>query len=157
MDFIRNLLIGVLLLGGIGTQVLAAGPDTIARYRVDQLMAADQRYRQAWYSLVKDAPPLPDWVMHLTGTSMPMHSVDELSGKYLVGELCEAYDCSKHRLYVAFTWDKQKAYALYVTVPEGLPPDQASSRHASLRWLGEPNDTMKGILDEELKSDPNWF
>ncbi len=68
-----------------------------------------------------------------------------------MGELCEAYDCTNHRLYVAFTWDKRKAYALYVKVPERLPPGQAPS------WLGEPSEAVKSILDEELKSDPNWF
>lgn len=157
MGVIRNLLIGLLLLAGVGPQALALGPDKISRYRVDQLMASDQQYRQTWHAMVQNENRLPDWVMNLSGTSMPMHSVDKPSGKYLVGELCEAYDCTQHRLYVAFTWDKQKAYALYVKVPEGLPPDQAPSRHARLRWLGEPDDTVKGILDEELKSDPSWF
>ncbi|MFV3305206.1 Ivy family c-type lysozyme inhibitor [Pseudomonas sp. NY15181] len=78
-------------------------------------------------------------------------------GKYLVGELCEACDCTAQRLYVVFTWDKQKAYALYVKLPEGLPPEQAPSRHARLRRLGEPDDAVKGVLDEELRSDPSGF
>ncbi|WP_370600377.1 inhibitor of vertebrate lysozyme family protein [Pseudomonas nitroreducens] len=157
MDFIHKLLIGLLLLAGVGAQALALGPDRITGQRVDQLMASDQQYRQTWHSVVRNEDQLPGWVTNLTGTSMPMHSVDQPGGKYLVGELCEAYDCTRHRLYVAFTWDKQKAYALYVTVPEGLPPDQAPSRHARLRWLGEPDDAVKSILDEELKSDPSWF
>jgi len=157
MSILRNALIALLFLAGAGAQALAMGPDRISRYRVDQLMASDEQYRQTWHSVVQNESQLPNWVMSLSGTSMPMHSVDEVSGKYLVGELCEAYDCTNHRLYVAFTWDKRKAYALYVKVPEGLPPDQAPSRHASLRWLGEPNEAVKSILDEELKSDPNWF
>lgn len=153
----RNLLICFLLLTGAGVQALAAEADKDAEYRLNELLSTDAQYRQTWESLVKDESRLPDWVMNLSGTAAPMQAVDEQGDKYLVGELCEPHNCGAHRLYVAFTWDKEKAYALYVKVPEGLPADKSPSKHASFRWLGEPDDEVKRILDDQLKSDPNWF
>ena len=58
---------------------------------------------------------------------------------------------------MAFSWDKEDAYALYVQLPDGLPADKAASQHASLRWLGEPDEATQKLLLEQLKSDPNWY
>ncbi|MBD9502565.1 inhibitor of vertebrate lysozyme family protein [Pseudomonas sp. BGr12] len=156
MSFTRNLLLSAVLLGA-GAQALAAEADKDAQYRLNELVASDPQYRDTWQSVVKDESRLPDWVMNLSGTATPMQAVDEQGDKYLVGELCEAHNCAAHRLYVAFTWDKDKAYALYVKVPENLPADKSPSKHASFRWLGEPDDSVKRILDDQLKSDPNWY
>ncbi|MBB4861780.1 hypothetical protein HNP46_000617 [Pseudomonas nitritireducens] len=156
MGVTRNLLLSFVLLGA-GVHALAAEADKDAQYRLNELIASDEQYRDTWQSVIKDESRLPDWVMNLSGTATPMQAVDEQGDKYLVGELCEPHNCSAHRLYVAFTWDKDKAYALYVQVPENLPADKSPSKHASFRWLGEPDDSVKRILDDQLKSDPNWY
>lgn len=156
MSFTRNLLMSFVLLGA-GVHALAAEADKDAQYRLNELVASDPQYRETWQSVIKDESRLPDWVMNLSGTATPMQAVDEQGDKYLVGELCEPHNCSAHRLYVAFTWDKDKAYALYVKVPENLPADKSPSKHASFRWLGEPDESVKRILDDQLKSDPNWY
>lgn len=156
MSFTRNLLLSFVLLGA-GVHALAAEADKDAQYRLNELVASDPQYRETWQSVIKDESRLPDWVMNLSGTATPMQAVDEQGDKYLVGELCEPHNCSAHRLYVAFTWDKDKAYALYVKVPENLPADKSPSKHASFRWLGEPDESVKRILDDQLKSDPNWY
>ncbi|QRY80518.1 inhibitor of vertebrate lysozyme family protein [Pseudomonas sp. PDNC002] len=156
MSVTRNLLLSLFLLGA-GAQALAAEADKDAQYRLNELVASDPQYRETWQSVIKDESRLPDWVMNLSGTATPMQAVDEQGDKFLVGGLCEPSNCSAHRLYVAFTWDKDKAYALYVKVPENLPADKSPSKHASFRWLGEPDDDVKRILDDQLKSDPNWY
>ena len=46
---------------------------------------------------------------------------------------------------------------MLVEVPEGLPSDKSPTRHAQYRWLGEPDDGMKAMLQEQLKRDPNWY
>lgn len=156
MSFTRSLLLS-LLLAGAGANALAVEADKDAQYRLNELIATDEQYRETWQSVVKDESRLPDWVMNLSGTASPMQAVDEQGDKYLVGQLCEQHNCAAERLYVAFTWDKDKAYALYVKVPENLPADKSPSKHASFRWLGEPDDSVKRILDDQLKSDPNWY
>ena len=85
-----------------------------------------------------------------------LQAVESKDGKYLVGRLCDEQDCFHQRLYVAFSWDKDKVYALYVQVPQGMPADKAPSRHASFRWLGEPDEEQKRLLDEQLRADPDW-
>lgn len=144
-----------LLLGLAGAQALAA--DTDAQHRLNELLGSDPEYQETWQELVKDESRLPEWVMNLSGTAPPMKAVQDKGDKFLVGELCEARNCFNQRLYVAFSWNKDDDWALYVQLPEGLPSDKSPSRHASYRWLGEPDEEVRHILDEQLKADPNWY
>jgi hypothetical protein len=144
-----------LLLGLAGAQALAA--DTDAQHRLNELLGSDPEYQETWQELVNDESRLPEWVMNLSGAAPPMKAVEDKGDKFLVGELCEARNCFNQRLYVAFSWNKDDVWALYVQLPEGLPSDKSPSRHASYRWLGEPDEEVRHILDEQLKADPNWY
>lgn len=152
---LRNAVAGVLMMGATAA-ALAANDGQL---RVDQLLGSDAEYRESWQDAVKGEERLPDWVLNLTGSSpQQMSAVTEDGDKYLVGPLCEAADkCTYKRLIVAFSWDKDDAYGMLVEVPEGLPSDKSPTRHAQYRWLGEPDDGMKALLQEQLKQDPNWY
>ena len=147
-------LLAALLLGGSAAALAA---DTDGQFRLNELLASDPAYQQSWQELVQEESRLPDWVMNLSGIASPMQGLDDEGDKYLVGQLCEAHNCFNQRLYVAFSWDKDDAYALYVQLPDGLPTDKAPSQHATLRWLGEPDKAIQQLLQEQLKSDPNWY
>jgi hypothetical protein len=126
--------------------------------RVNELLNSDPEYRQTWSSVVKKEERLPDWVINLSGTSDQMNAVTEDGDKYLVGPLCETQDtCINKRLIVAFSLDKEYAYAMLVEVPAGLPADKSPTRHADYRFLGKPDEGMQGLLKEQLKKDPNWY
>jgi len=126
--------------------------------RVNELLNSDLEYRQTWSSVVKKEERLPDWVINLSGTSDQMNAVTEDGDKYLVGPLCETQDtCIHKRLIVAFSLDKEHAYAMLVEVPAGLPADKSPTRHADYRFLGKPDEGMQGLLKEQLKKDPNWY
>jgi hypothetical protein len=126
--------------------------------RVNELLNSDPEYRQTWSSVVKKEERLPDWVINLSGTSDQMNAVTEDGAKYLVGPLCETQDtCINKRLIVAFSLDKEHAYAMLVEVPAGLPADKSPTRHADYRFLGKPDEGMQGLLKEQLKKDPNWY
>nr|WP_314578434.1 inhibitor of vertebrate lysozyme family protein [uncultured Pseudomonas sp.] len=126
--------------------------------RVNELLNSDLEYRQTWSSVVKKEERLPDWVINLSGTSDQMNAVTEDGDKYLVGPLCETQDtCINKRLIVAFSLDKEHAYAMLVEVPAGLPADKSPTRHADYRFLGKPDEGMQGLLKEQLKKDPNWY
>lgn len=153
MDSLNKAIVA-LLLGVASASALAA--DTDAQHRLNELLS-DPAYQEAWRDVVEDESRLPEWVMNLSGTAPPMKAVEDDGDKFLVGELCEAHNCSHQRLYVAFSWNKEDAWALYVQVPDGLPSDKSPSRHASYRWLGEPDEEVRRILDEQLKADPNWY
>ena len=100
----------------------------------------------------------PEWVMNLTGDAEQMNAVEEDGDKYLVGPLCETQaTCRSKRLFVAFSFDKDEAYALLVEVPAGLPADKSPTRHADYRFLGNPDEGMQELLMEQLKKDPNWY
>lgn len=139
----------------LSASAVAHAADTDAEFRLNEVLT-DEEYRETWQELVEDELRLPEWVMNLTGKGAPMKAVESKDGKYLVGRLCDEHDCFHQRLYVAFSWDKDKVYALYVQVPQGMPADKTPSRHASFRWLGEPDEEQKRLLDEQLSADPDW-
>ena len=153
MLFLRSL-VAALLLGG-GAVAIAANTDT--EFHLNELLASHPDYQQAWRDVLEDESRLPEWVINLSGVAPPMLAVADGGDKYLVGQICEAHNCFSQRLYAAFTWDKDKAYALLVQVPAGLPLDRAPSEHASLRWLGKPDEAVKKLLTEQLQADPNWY
>lgn len=150
-----NALVTALLVGG-GSAAMAANDGQV---RANQLLGSDPEYRQTWQKTIKNEERLPEWVINLSGSSaQQMSAVTEDGDKYLVGPLCESDDnCTYKRLIVAFSWNKDEAYGMLVEVPEGLPSDKSPTRHADYRWLGEPDDGMKKLLQEQLKRDPNWY
>ncbi|MDD1510250.1 inhibitor of vertebrate lysozyme family protein [Pseudomonas sp. CNPSo 3701] len=147
-------LAAALLLGG-SAAALAANTD--GEFRLNELLTSNTEYREAWQDLIRDEERLPEWVINLSGIAKPMKTLEEDGDSYLVGQLCETSDCFNQRLYVAFSQDGDDAYALWVQVPAGLPKDKTPSKHADLRWLGEPDDGIKQLLQEQLKKDPNWY
>jgi hypothetical protein len=127
--------------------------------RVNELLSSSSEYRNTWQSVVESEERLPEWILNLSGISPEqMSAVPENGKNYLVGPLCETADsCKSGRLLVAFSMDKDDAYALYVQVPAGLPADKSPTRHATYRFLGKPDDGMQAMLMEQLKKDPNWY
>ncbi|RON59898.1 inhibitor of vertebrate lysozyme family protein [Pseudomonas fluorescens] len=148
-------LAAALFLGGSAMAMAANDGQT----RVNELLSSDPQYRETWEGVVKKEERLPEWVMNLSGTpDQQMNAVTEDGDKYLVGPLCESADkCLNHRLIVAFSFDKEDAYAMLVDVPEGLPADKSPTRHATYRFLGKPDQGMQDLLMETLKKDPNWY
>jgi hypothetical protein len=138
------------------TMVMAAND---GQARVNELLSSSSEYRNTWKSVVKSEERLPEWILNLSGISPEqMSAVPEDGKNYLVGPLCETADsCKSGRLLVAFSMDKDDAYALYVQVPAGLPADKSPTRHATYRFLGKPDDGMQAMLMEQLKKDPNWY
>jgi hypothetical protein len=144
-----------LLLGG---SVLALAAND-GQARVSELLSSTPEYSKTWQSVIKKEERLPDWVINLSGTSpQQMTALTEEGKPYLVGPLCEtAETCKSQRLIVAFSLDKEDAYAMLVDVPAGLPTDKSPTRHATYRYLGKPDEGMQGMLREQLRKDPNWY
>lgn len=147
-------LAAALLMGG--SALATAANDGQAR--VNELLSSAPEYRETWTEVVRKEERLPDWVINLSGSSEQMTAVTEDGDQYLVGPLCETADtCKSKRLIVAFSLDKEDAYAMLVEVPAGLPSDKSPTRHATYRFLGEPDEGMQTLLQEQLRKDPNWY
>ena len=154
MSVMSKTLAAALLLGG-SAMAMAAND---GQMRVNGLLTTDPQYRETWQNVVKKEERLPEWVMNLSGDAEQMTAVEEDGHKYLVGPLCQAQPtCLNERLIVAFSFDKEDAYAMLVEVPAGLPADKSPTRHASYRFLGKPDQGMQGLLMEQLKKDPHWY
>lgn len=147
-------LAAALLMGG--SALATAANDGQAR--VNELLSSAPEYRETWTEVVRKEERLPDWVINLSGSSEQMTAVTEDGDQYLVGPLCETADtCKSKRLIVAFSIDKEDAYAMLVEVPAGLPSDKSPTRHATYRFLGKPDEGMQQLLHEQLRKDPNWY
>jgi hypothetical protein len=119
--------------------------------QVNGLLGSDAEYLSTWQQVVQSEERLPDWVINLSGYSAQhMTAVEEDGHRYLVGPLCEsAESCARQRLVVAFSWDKDSAYAMLVEVPEKLPAD-TTPRESRYHWLGKPDKGMQALLKEKL-------
>ena len=148
-------LAAALLMGGSAMAMAANDGQT----RVNELLSSAPEYRQTWMGVVKKEERLPDWVINLSGVSeQQMNAVTEDGKPYIVGPLCEKADsCRSERLIVAYSLDKQDAYAMLVDVPAGLPADKSPTRHATYRFLGKPDEGMQALLQEQLRKEPNWY
>ncbi len=128
-----------------------------AEMRVEEILRSDPQYQDTWQALLEEEERLPDWVINLDGQGQPMQTLESDGEQYLVGRLCDGYDCFHQRLFVAFSWDKQQAYALWVQLPQALPADAPPTRHDRQRWLGEPDEDMRQLLLEQLAREPDWY
>lgn len=146
----------VLTVSAVAVSGAALAADTDAQFHPGELLA-DTEHRQTWQKLVKNEERLPDWIINLSGDSEPTRALQADGEDYLVGRVCEPAHCLQQQVYVAFSWDKDEAYALYVQVPDALPGDKSPSRHATKRWLGEPDDDVRLLLEEQLKASPGWY
>ncbi|MFJ4144900.1 inhibitor of vertebrate lysozyme family protein [Pseudomonas sp. NPDC089734] len=147
-------LAAALLMGG-SAMAMAAND---GQARVSELLSSAPEYRQTWMKVVQKEERLPEWIINLSGVSEQMTAVTEDHDPYLVGPLCEtAETCRNKRLIVSFSLDKEKAYAMLVEVPAGLPADKSPTRHATYRFLGKPDEGMQQLLKEQLSKDPNWY
>lgn len=155
MRNLTHLLAAALLLGG-SAATLAANDGQV---RVNELLLSrSPDYRQAWTQVVKKEERLPEWVINLSGASDSMTATTEDGDPYRVGVLCEtAESCRSQRLIVAGSLKSNSIYALLVTVPAGLPTDKSPKSHATQRYLGDPDEGMKKLLEEQLLKDPNWY
>lgn len=142
----------------LGVSALASAAND-GQARTNQLLSSDPRLRETWQGVVHKEERLPEWVLNLSGDAQQqMNAVTEDGEQYLVGPLCEtAQSCQSQRLIVAFSFDKQHAYAMLVEVPAGLPADKSPTRHANYRFLGKPDEGMQALLQEQLRKDPNWY
>lgn len=154
MNVSLKTLAAALLLGGSAMASAANDGQT----RANELLNADPQYRETWQDVVAKEERLPEWVMNLSGAAEQMNAVEEDGDKFLVGPLCETQDtCRNKRLILAFSLDKDDAYAMLVEVPAGLPADKSPTRHADYRFIGKPDEGMQKLLMEQLKKDPNWY
>lgn len=135
----------------LASQVVTAEP-----VELPQLLA-NEEFRSAWEKLVREEERLPDWVLNLDGQAFPMIALEAAGRRYLFGKLCQIDDCGQERLLVLIDRDWDRAHALYVRLPEALPEDRAPSRHAYLRWLGDPNAAQRRLLEEQLSLEPDWY
>lgn len=132
-----------------GSSLALAANDGQAQ--VNGLLSSDPMYLSTWKQVVRKEERLPDWVINLSGTSTQQMTAAQAKGdKYLVGPLCESVQaCDHERLIVAFSWDKQDAYALLASVPAALPAD-TTPRKTEYRWLGKPSEAVQQLLTEQL-------
>ena len=107
-----------LLLGGV---LAAQGADRDTAFHPAELLRGNAEYREAWRKLVEDEQRLPDWLVSLSGQSSPVQALEAGDERYLVGQVCAPDNCFNQRVYVAFEWEDDKAYALQVQLPERLP------------------------------------
>ncbi len=101
-------------------------------------------YRGAWEAMLRgETLPVPDWITSYAATldSPPIPSFGVLVGSqpYTMAFTCKPNDCENHQLFVLFAPEGRHAWALLLSA--GGDP----------RWLGDPDDDIKGAIKGSLE------
>ncbi|HZP19271.1 MAG TPA: Ivy family c-type lysozyme inhibitor [Bauldia sp.] len=133
MTFPRMMAAGLIVLA------IAAGPvlaDDTYLYDTIRLPA----YKAAWNAMLQGEKKLPDWVAKFAktrdATSAPNKTLIVDGQADLLGWICKSHDCGGNEVFVLFTPDASKAWAMLI-VADGAP-----------RYLGNPDATVKAALQK---------
>lgn len=101
-------------------------------------------YRGAWEAMLRgEATPLPDWITGYVATldspPIPSFGVPVGSQPYTFAFTCKPNECETNQLFVLFTPEGRHAWALLL------------SAGAAPRWLGNPDDDIKGAIHSGLE------
>lgn len=127
---VRSLIAAVLtgLVSLISAASVASEPPTL--FDLVKLPA----YQRGWSKLLAGEPrPVPVWVTRLSGPATPVETLQVGSDTYTTAFMCEPGNCGTHTLRVIFSTSGANAWGLLLNDEER-------------RWLGEPNDSIKGAL-----------
>ncbi|MEM7191706.1 MAG: Ivy family c-type lysozyme inhibitor [Pseudomonadota bacterium] len=99
-------------------------------------------YSKAWQSMLP-GDTLPGWLAEysatLDGPPVPTIPVDVDGRPHMLGFTCKPNGCEENQLYVLFTPDGAKAWALMV------------SENTGIVWLGDPDDKIQAAIKGALK------
>ena len=103
-----------------------------------------KNFRGAWEAMLRgETTPVPDWVTAYAATldSPPIPSFGILVGSkpYTFAFTCKPNDCEVNQLFVLFAPEGRHAWALLL------------SANNAPRWLGNPDDDIKGAISSSLE------
>jgi len=98
-------------------------------------------FRQSWDRLFDGATGLDPWIRRFSrgGNGVAGPSQPEQAGgrRYVSADVCKPHDCGDNQLYVLFTADGARAWAVLRT-PRGA------------QWFGAPGDAERTLLGRRL-------
>ena len=103
-------------------------------------------YRTSWEVLFSAETNIPDWVVVFSdkydGVATPSRIVRLNGADYRFASVCKPHDCAGNELNVLFG-------------PGGSPAWALLTENGARRWLGNPDDRIRGAITEPSNGDEN--
>lgn len=136
----------VLLLAGCNDKA-PEEQQTEAAPAATQTVAAEQ-------TQAPEAQQLPEWISG-DKVESPLNNIVVGDESYKAMSYCMPNNCAGDFM-ITLTGQDKKEYSMVVHVKDTDGAITKPSKYATYQYIGNPNDDMKGLLQQALLQNPNW-
>ncbi|PSV30100.1 MULTISPECIES: Ivy family c-type lysozyme inhibitor [unclassified Photobacterium] len=140
----------VLLLAGCNDQA----PKEQSPNDQTQTVATTETVVEQTQSVAPETQKIPKWVSENKVTA-PLDNIVDGDETYKAVSYCKPHDCAGNFM-ITLTGKDNKAYSMVVHVKDTNGAITKPSEYASYQFIGNPDDNMKGLLQQALLQNPNW-
>ncbi|PSV41308.1 Ivy family c-type lysozyme inhibitor [Photobacterium sp. GB-36] len=140
----------VLLLAGCNDQA----PKEQSPNDQTQTVATTETVVEQTQSVAPETQKIPKWVSENKVTA-PLDNIVDGNETYKAVSYCKPHDCAGNFM-ITLTGKDNKAYSMIVHVKDTSGAITKPSEYASYQFIGNPDDNMKGLLQQALLQNPNW-
>ncbi|PSV30542.1 lysozyme inhibitor [Photobacterium sp. GB-27] len=140
----------VLLLAGCNDQA----PKEQSPNDQTQTVATTETVVEQTQSVAPETQKIPKWVSENKVTA-PLDNIVDGDETYKAVSYCKPHDCAGNFM-ITLTGKDNKAYSMIVHVKDTNGAITKPSEYASYQFIGNPDDNMKGLLQQALLQNPNW-
>ncbi|PSV54058.1 MULTISPECIES: Ivy family c-type lysozyme inhibitor [unclassified Photobacterium] len=140
----------VLLLAGCNDQA----PKEQSPNDQTQTVATTETVVEQTQSVAPETQKIPKWVSENKVTA-PLDNIVDGDETYKAVSYCKPHDCAGNFM-ITLTGKDNKEYSMIVHVKDTNGAITKPSEYASYQFIGNPDDNMKGLLQQALLQNPNW-
>ncbi|PSV25394.1 Ivy family c-type lysozyme inhibitor [Photobacterium sp. GB-56] len=140
----------VLLLAGCNDQA----PKEQSPNDQTQTVATTETVVEQTQSVAPETQKIPKWVSENKVTA-PLDNIVDGNETYKAVSYCKPHDCAGNFM-ITLTGKDNKEYSMIVHVKDTNGAITKPSEYASYQFIGNPDDNMKGLLQQALLQNPNW-
>ncbi|EAR56852.1 hypothetical protein SKA34_05210 [Photobacterium sp. SKA34] len=105
-------------------------------------------------SVAPEIQKIPKWVSENKVTA-PLDNIVDGDETYKAVSYCKPHNCAGDFM-IRLTGKDNKEYSMVVHVKDTNGAITKPSEYANYQFIGNPDDNMKGLLQQALLQNPNW-
>ena len=105
-------------------------------------------------SVAPDTQKIPKWISENKVTA-PLDNIVDGDKTYKAVSYCKPHNCAGDFM-ISLMGKDNKEYSMVVHVKDTNGAITKPSEYASYQFIGNPDDNMKGLLQQALLQNPNW-
>lgn len=141
MRFSKSILLSAFL--SLSFSCVGAIADEEKSSNIAELIKTKHDFHVPFSSMLKGEWSIPTWITDIDATGGPVSETTLDGTKHLTGIIRSAADPEGDWMVVLLSSDKKKCWGLEANVPQGLRNQPHPEKMATLRYYGEPNQSLK--------------